>query len=215
MTAYIQSDQTFFSSRTSALVAIIGVHVAVIYAFATGLGSHFIREMIPPPMTFDFIKDTRPTATLPPPPKFEPAQPRKIDLGPPPDVPIDDGPGPDAIQQEAPRTVVDSIPAQLPPPAPVKRVLGGPDKAFPNSEDYYPPSSKRLGEQGNTTLQVCVGPSGKLTAEPTVTQSSGSANLDGGAIKLAKAGSGHYRATTENGTPVSSCYGLLIRFNLK
>jgi hypothetical protein len=39
--------------------------------------------------------------------------------------------------------------------------------------------------------------------------------LDEGAIKLAKAGSGHYRATTENGTPVSSCYGFLIKFNLQ
>ena len=46
-------------------------------------------------------------------------------------------------------------------------------------------------------------------------QSSGSARLDEGAIKLARAGSGHYRASTENGTPVSSCYGYLIKFNLR
>jgi len=56
---------------------------------------------------------------------------------------------------------------------------------------------------------------GRLTATPTIARSSGSSSLDEGALKLAKAGSGHYRATTEDGLPVSSCYEFLIRFNLK
>jgi len=33
--------------------------------------------------------------------------------------------------------------------------------------------------------------------------------------QLARAGSGHYRATTEDGQPVNSCYPLGIRFQLK
>ena len=37
-------------------------------------------------------------------------------------------------------------------------------------------------------IRVCVGPNGKLAEEPTVANSSGSARLDEGAIKLAKAG---------------------------
>jgi hypothetical protein len=39
--------------------------------------------------------------------------------------------------------------------------------------------------------------------------------LDEGALKLAKAGSGHYRTTTENGRPVSFCYPLNVRFQLR
>jgi protein TonB len=214
VTAQAEPSLTFLPRRTSALLAIIGVHIVVIYAFATGLGHQFIKEL-QPPLIADFLKDARPNDTPPPPPKIDMSQPPKVDLGPPPDIVIDDGPGPTAISNEAPRTVVDSLPPQPPPAVQLKRVSGGPGKGFPNSEDYYPPAARRLGEQGNTAIQVCVDPNGKLTAEPKVMQSSGSARLDEGAIKLAKAGSGHYRATTENGTPVSSCYGYLIRFNLQ
>jgi protein TonB len=212
MMAQAQPDPTFFPRRTTALVAIIGVHVAVIYAFATGLGHQLIKELQPPLIT-DFLQDARPKETPPPPPKVDLVQPPKIDLGPPPEVQIDVGPDPNAI---AHRTVADPSPPQPPPaPALVRRVPGGPGKGFPNSDDYYPPAARRLGEQGNTAIQVCVDPNGKLTAEPKVMQSSGSVRLDEGAIKLAKAGSGRYRATTENGTPVSSCYGYLIKFNLQ
>ena len=188
--AQAQPNPTFLPRRTTALVAIIGVHVAVIYAFATGLGHQFIKEL-QPPLIADFLKDARPNDTPPPPPKIDMSQPPKVDLGPPPDIVIDDGPGPTAISNEAPRTVVEPLPPQPPAAVLVKRVSGGPGKGFPNSEDYYPPAARRLGEQGNTAIQVCVDPNGKLTAEPKVMQSSGSARLDEGAIKLAKAGSGH------------------------
>jgi hypothetical protein len=57
--------------------------------------------------------------------------------------------------------------------------------------------------------------SSPLTSDPTTVKSSGSARLDEGALKLARAGSGHYRAATEDGRPVNSCYPLGIRFQLK
>lgn len=214
MTAQAQPNPTLLPRRTTTLVAIIGVHIAVIYAFATGLGHQFIKEL-QPPLIADFLKDGSPKDAPPPPPKIGLVEPRKVDLGPPPDIVIDVGPGPTVISNEAPRTVVGPLLPQPSPAVQVKRVSGGPGKGFPNSEDYYPPAARRLGEQGNTAILVCVDPSGKLTAEPKVMQSSGSVRLDEGAIKLARAGSGHYRATTENGTPVSSCYGYLIKFNLQ
>ena len=214
MTAAAQPDPTFLSRRTIALVAIIGIHVAAIYALATGLGQKLLKELQPPTVV-DFLQETPPKETPPPPPTVKLAQEPILDLGPPPDFPVDVGPDSSALQLQAQPTVVDSTPPQLPPAPAVKRVSGGPGKGFPNTDDYYPAASIRLGEQGNTAIQVCVDPNGKLTAEPQVTQSSGSARLDEGAIKLARAGSGHYRATTENGTPVSSCYGYLIKFNLR
>lgn len=217
MTAYAQPDPTFFSRRTAALVAIIGVHVALVYALVTGLGQRFIAELHRP-MVINFLPDTRPVETPPPALNVDLVQPAKIDLGPPPEVLFDIGPDPRAIQQVQPTGVasVDTIPAELlPARALVKRVLGGPGKGFPNPDDYYPPGAKRLDEQGNTVVNVCVDPSGRLTAEPKVMQPSGSVRLDEGAIKLAKAGSGHYRATTEDGVPVSSCYGYLIKFRLR
>jgi TonB family protein len=98
------------------------------------------------------------------------------------------------------------------PVATVKGVVGGPGMGFPDTEDYYPAAARRFGEKGLATVQVCVDPAGRLTAAPTIAQSSGSARLDEGALRLARAGSGHYRPTTEDGRAVSSCYPYRIRF---
>lgn len=212
MTAHAQSNLTFLPRRTTVLIAIVGLHVAIIYAFATGLAIRFIEP--PPPMKVDVVRETlsRPTPPPLPPVNFRPT---KLDLGPDPVISPTTDPG-DSIHDLSPQPAAGPVTLAPPrPPAPVKRVAGGPGKGFPNSDDYYPPAARRLNEQGSAAVQVCVDPSGKLTNEPTITQSSGNSRLDEGAIKLAKAGSGHYRPTTENGVPVSSCYGYLIRFDLR
>jgi len=92
---------------------------------------------------------------------------------------------------------------------------GGPGAGFPNPDDYYPALSRYKEEQGVATVQVCVDVAGRLTAGPTMLQSAGSTRLDEGALQLARAGSGHYRATTEDGRGVNSCYPLRIRFQIK
>jgi hypothetical protein len=73
----------------------------------------------------------------------------------------------------------------------------------------------RREEQGIATVSACVDAGGRLTSDPRIVQSTGSPRLDEGALTLAIAGSGHYRATTENGKPVDSCYAFRIRFDLK
>lgn len=106
-------------------------------------------------------------------------------------------------------------PPRSTPPHVVNRVQGGPGSGFPNLDDYYPSAAKRMEEQGIATVRVCVDSNGRLTADPTTVQTSGSARLDEGALQLAKAGSGHYRATTEDGRAVNSCYAFRIRFELR
>jgi hypothetical protein len=64
-------------------------------------------------------------------------------------------------------------------------------------------------------VQVCVDTRGRLTSDPVTLQGSGSFRLDEGALKPARAGSGHYRATTEDGRPVDSCYPFRVRFQLR
>jgi TonB family protein len=86
---------------------------------------------------------------------------------------------------------------------------------FPNSADYYPQVAKLMEERGAVTVSVCVDTNGRLTASPTVVQTSGSSRLDGGALSLAKAGSGRYRPTTEDGRAVNSCYPFRVRFELR
>jgi TonB family protein len=117
--------------------------------------------------------------------------------------------------QGTPLTQPDEHPAQPAPPRVSDRILGGPGKGFPNTADYYPDASRRLAEQGVATVWVCVDGNGRLTANPIIQQSSGTARLDAGALTLAKAGSGHYRATTEDGRAVNSCFPFRIRFQFR
>jgi periplasmic protein TonB len=212
MTTHVQPNLTFLPRRTTVLVTIVGLHVAIIYAFATGL-AHRLIEPLQGPMTAEVLRETRTMPTPPPAPTFDPSR-LKIDPIPEPEITVNLDRG-DAIHEHLPPLVEPVAAQRVSVAPPVKRVSGGPGKGFPDTDDYYPAASIRLGEQGSAAIQVCVDPSGKLTSEPQVMKSSGSARLDEGALRLAKAGSGHYRATTENGTPVSSCYGYLIKFNLK
>jgi TonB family protein len=135
-------------------------------------------------------------------------------------VPRIDDPPP-VPPKELPEVVQDpvrsqpSLPTVSAAPHEIVRVQGGAGPAFPHPDEYYPDASKRLEEQGATVLRVCVDAAGRLTSEPVWTETSGSGRLDAAAVRLAKAGSGHYVPTTEDGRPVPSCYPVKIRFQLR
>jgi periplasmic protein TonB len=97
----------------------------------------------------------------------------------------------------------------------VTRVTGGPGSGFPNTRDFYPAAAIRAEEAGVAAVRVCVDRNGRLTSDPVIVESSGYQRLDGGALALARAGSGHYRSTMENGTSVTDCYPFRIRFELQ
>jgi TonB family protein len=204
-----QHDASLFSRRTTVFFLIVCVHGLVIYGFANGL-VHKVIAAIQPPTMIRFVSEPAPhekPAPLPEPPLWTPL---RVPVPEPPlDFPIDATPADDPVTKPPP----DSSPPQSPPIV-VHRVIGGPGPGFPDTDPYYPVVSRRLEESGIATLRVCVDGSGRLASDPAITQSSGSSRLDEGALKLAKAGSGHYRSTTENGTPVSYCYPLRIRFEL-
>jgi TonB family protein len=202
-----------FSRRTMIFVLIVGMHVALIYAFASGFAINVIKHA---PTVFtgtaiDFVRRKPPDEPKPPADsslaRHGPILPALsfADVSFEPTI---------IVQQEKEGEGVVIREGRSDPP-PLKRVLGGPGAGFPNTDDYYPPSAIRLREQGATAIQVCVNESGKLQADPTIVQSSGFSLLDEGALKLAKAGSGHYRTTTENGRPVSDCYSFRVRFRFK
>jgi protein TonB len=210
MTLEPHNDFSFFPQRTSALFLVVGLHVLLIYAFASGLASRVI-ELIPPAMQTVVLQESRPHD--PPPVLPLPSRPRLQDIDPPVQPAI-------VVPPETSTCCEPPIVAPLSPPSPpahrsVIRVQGGAGKGFPNTDDFYPPSAIRLGQQGIATVQVCVNDKGALTSEPTLAQSSGVASIDAGALRLARAGSGHYRPNTEDGLPVSSCYAVPIRFVLR
>jgi protein TonB len=210
MSAYVHDTQ-FFTRRTIVLFVIIGLHIFIAWALATGLARRAI-ELVAPPVKVDMIEEVQKRDEPPPPPPPQLERP-PVEI-PPPDVTID-------VPVENTTAIADVTTVHQPAPPPViapkavNRVGPRPGKGFPNSEDFYPPASKRLGESGSVNVKACVGPNGKLTEEPSVAQSSGSARLDEGALKLAKAASGHYQPGTEDGQPSTQCFVFRLTFVLK
>ncbi len=207
----------YFSRRSGTLFLVAGLHAALFYGLITTL-SHTRGLAIPPNLQNQVLKPVQPE-TLPPPPPPEVKlngwviDVQKLVADIPPKIDIENDGTPQVVEKSR-----EPYLTKLTPEAPthvVRQVAGGPGAGFPNTADFYPSLSVHLGEEGMSTVRVCVDRKGKLIADPTTVKSSGSARLDEGALRLARAGSGHYRATTEDDQPVNSCYPLGIRFQLK
>lgn len=205
-----QHDASYFSRRTAILLLIVFLHALVIYGFATGFARK-VFDALPLPMQISFLDQPATHELLPPPIKVSlgTAKPIVPELRQIFDFPQD--PSMPGLVAELP---VHSTPP-IAPSKVVPRILGGPGADFPNTGDYYPLASRRLGETGVATVRVCVDVKGRLLSTPTIAHSSGSGRLDSAALELARAGSNHYRSTTENGTAISDCYPFRIRFQLK
>ena len=204
---YAQHDAPLLPPRAIALLLIACVHTALIAALVTGLRSTTTEAI--PTTSGELLPEPRPPIEPPPlpGPRLAPTDrvevhTREFQI----DVPREPGPG--ESLGTAPQEP--SEPSRT-----VNRIAGGPGAGFPDTTDYYPPASRRLAETGAASVRVCVDAEGRLTTHPTIARSSGSARLDDGALKLAHAGSGHYRPTTEDGRPVDSCYVFRIRFELR
>jgi periplasmic protein TonB len=207
MPAYAQ-DVSFLSRRAIVLIAIILLHVLLAYGLATGLARKAI-ELIAPPIQSDIIEEVQQHDLPPPPPPPEFERP-PVEV-PPPDINIDVPVEP--TQSTAITDVTDKPQPKAPPPHASNKTNPTTGKNFPNSADYYPAASMRLGEEGSAVIHACVAPTGKLSEDPTIAKTSGSSRLDEGAIKLAKAG--HYVAGTEDGKPTTGCFNMSIKFQLK
>jgi protein TonB len=197
------------TKRGAVLVAIILLHLFLVWALATGLARRAI-EVLAPPIQTTIVEETKKEEAPPPPPppQFE----RPPGELPPPDVTINM-----PVETNTTAIQVTNTPVLKAPPvaAPTRRTALGVGRNFPSSDEYYPDASRRLEEQGTVTVHVCVGPDGKLTEEPTSAKGSGSARLDAAGLRLTKAGSGKFVAATEDGKGVTACSSLPIKFVLR
>ncbi|HEY2677636.1 MAG TPA: energy transducer TonB [Steroidobacteraceae bacterium] len=209
-----EADSPFFTGRTITFMLVVSLHLAVLYGLAIGLGPTFIRTIAGP---FE-SREIPPAPRINPPPLPLPNIPTRIDLPTSHDMsPLE--PVQRDVMTGTPNEATPSEPAVAglpqPQPIPVRRVEGGPGVGFPSTRDFYPDASIRREEQGIATVRACVDAKGRLISEPTMIQSAGFRRLDEAAVRLATAGSGRYRASTEDGKPVDSCYSLRIRFQLR
>lgn len=196
------------SRRSTIILLVLALHGAVISAFFTGVIPP-VGAPPPGPIQTRFLAPIKEPPLAPPGPSL---QFREWNPVPPnPDV----QPNVPPLTGERQELVLE--PSQLAPSQPhsVVRVQGGPGEGFPSTEIFYPAASRRLEETGASAVRVCVDGRGRLTGDPTITDSSGSMRLDAGALALAKAGSGHYRSTTEDGKAVTSCFAYRVRFSLR
>ena len=206
MAAYVH-DTSFFSRRAIVFLAIVGLHIFLAWMLASGLARKVV-EVIAPPIETNLLEELeqRDEPPPPPPPEFE-RPPIEI---PPPEVTID-------IPMESTTAITDVTtkpqPKTAPPPPAARAVVKASAVKFPSTEDYYPAASIRLEEQGSVVVKTCVGPNGKLSEQPTVGTSSGSARLDEAAVKLARAG--RFKAGSIDGVPTTDCFSTRVRFELK
>lgn len=205
------ADRNDSGNKVVAIVIVALIHVALGYAFVTGLAYQYVKKVTEKLNTFD-------VAPPPPPPPDEPPPP------PPPDQPLQPPPvvsPPPIVQSPVPAPVVINTvstppPAYTPappappapPPAPPAPRLAKPAQPRGNpadwfSPDFYPPAAKRAGAQGRVSVLLTVGTDGRVSS-CRVTSSSGNDDLDSTTCRLAQR-SGRYKpAQDENGNPISS-----------
>ena len=207
MAAYA-TDTSFFTRRGVVVVAIVGLHALVLYALASGLARKMV-EVIAPNIEADIVEEVRNDEEPPPPPPPEMERP-PVEV-PPPEVSID-------LPMETTTTAIQDVTDKPPPPAPPPppRVAGSPAKmkSAVDPDQFYPPGAKRREEQGSPVVQACVGPNGRLVREPVITETSGFPELDGAAVKVAKAN--RYTPAMEGGSALpESCVKFKVKFVIK
>src|SRR4029077_19183436 len=208
MAAHLEEDSGFFTRRGIVVAAILALHVFIAWALATGLARRAIEIIAPPIQT---VIETETHKEAPPPPPPPPTFERPPVEIPPTDT-IVEMPVAQVTTAISNTTTQHVAPAAPKPPGTKSNPKLG--KGFPNSEDYYPPASKRLGEEGSPTVHICITAAGKLAEPPTILQSSGSQRLDEGALNLAKAGARYISPAMEDGKPVDGCVDFRVKFQM-
>jgi periplasmic protein TonB len=181
---YYEQPSLFSGRRGAALIAVILLHVVIVWGFYTGLAGQLVQKIIPPVEIAQIEKPKDVDKPPPPPPKLEEIKP----YVPPPEF-VD-------IQAAPPETTAISVITQerAPPPAPVVAApvqhsvsspKMDPRHPFKIGEEYYPDASKRANEEGSCILLMKVAASGQIL-DATVQTTSGFPRLDEACLKGVK-----------------------------
>lgn len=208
------------ASRWMAIVFVGFIHVALLYALATGLAVRFV-EQIPQVLQVNVIDRQQPQTVQPaaPPPAPELVAPQSVPQIPVPQIVIAHAPTAPhvitAVTVEKPISVashsslpvipIEAVPAIAPTPA---RGIEGTHTTPP-----YPPISVRLGEEGTVRLRIALDSSGRVHAV-NVLKTSGSERLDNAALSWV-AKHWRYAPATHAGRPVASSVLADVKFDLR
>jgi protein TonB len=189
---------------------VAGLHVAVVYLVATGLGIVPKVEM-PERMIGDIVPDTlteeRPDPL--PPPDF--TDPIRVQVPEPVAPPMDTSEPSDAIGAEL-------VPDPVPVP-PVSQTQGPVvigvrmDARFPLTQPPYPMSAVRAEQEGAVEIEVYVLPNGRV-ADARVIKTTGYAALDQSALDEARR-RWRLMPATRDGVPYAQWHKLRVVFDLR
>ncbi|MEH3047762.1 energy transducer TonB [Sphingomonas adhaesiva] len=206
------SDQKMSGGKIGALVIVALIHVALGYAFVTGLATNFVKKQVEKLNTFDVEEPP------PPPPDEPPPPPPDVPMTPPPVV----SPPPIVQNPNPPPVVIATVPTPppvfvpspvvappAPPPAPpappvVSKAAGA--KGNPAdwiTQDDYPPSSIRAEEEGTTAITWTINTQGRVE-NCRVTSSSGSSALDQAACRALQRRARYSPAVDAAGNPIAT-----------
>lgn len=192
----------------TAIIMVVILHVFLLYGLKNGLARHAL-ELITGPVEVKMIdepikEDKEPP---PPPPKMEQPPP----FVPPPEIAID-------LPAEAPTNAIVAVQTTrptAPPPKPAPSSARTPprsDPKHPLSQPEYPPTARRLGQEGTVVLLIFVQPDGKV-GDVKVHKSSGFDKLDEAAVREAKR-SWRFIPAKEGGNPVAEWGQFAVTFRL-
>jgi protein TonB len=205
-----EQPSIFSGPRGAALIAVIILHIGIVWAFYTGLAGKLIQKVIPPVEIAQIDKPKEIDKPPPPPPKLEEVKP----FVPPPEF-VDIQAAPQQTTAITSTTQVQVAAAPVAAPAPVQhsRTSIAPDPRHPLKigEDYYPDASKRAGEEGRCIVTVTVAADGRIT-NAAIQQSSGFPRLDEACLKGVK--DQRMKPATEDGKPVETTAALPIVWKL-
>jgi protein TonB len=192
---------------------VILLHVVIVYALVTGLAQRAV-DVIRTPIETRIIAESKPETPPPPPPPPLQLTPPPPAFVPPPEIQIAKPPPP---PKSTAITVVTPVKPVAPPPAPAPAPVAEPVRVQPHidagrsQQPEYPPTSRRMGEQGSVVLQVLVDTDGRVI-DAKLLQSSGYDRLDQAALDGVKS---DYRFVpgTVDGKPQQMWY--TFKFNWK
>ena len=223
------TDQKMSGGKITAIVIVAVIHLALGYAFITGLAYQYVKKASEKLNTFDVVEPPPPPPDIPPPPP----PPDQQQVQPPPVVsppPIVNNPNPPPVVIQtvqtpppaAPMVPIAAPPAPAapvappaPPPAPVQSqaagLKGNPGQFF--GPDAYPAAAIRAEAQGRVTARLSVGTDGRVN-DCSITASTGNADLDSATCRIAKSRVRFTPAKDQAGNAIASTYPLSVRWVL-
>ena len=198
------TSQNATSKRLVGFGLVVLFHIFLIYVLASGLGSSVIK-VIRGPLETKIIQEVKQEkkAPPPPPPKFEQPPP----FVPPPELNI-------AAPAESSATAITAVQNRAPvKAAPVVVTAARSDPRHPNSRPPYPPTSRRLEEEGTVILNLYVQADGHVS-DARVRKSSGSSRLDEAASREALR-SWRFIPATQGGVAIASWHAVAVTFRLE